>query len=107
MRRASVGAYHRMLVAAVLAACYPLPPAIGCRLQTHLLQRGACRYGLPVDGLQPGSLLVAAPGLEDPQFKQAVVLITHMGRRGVKGVVLTQVCCVLPGVCLCVLWGRG
>jgi hypothetical protein len=53
--------------------------------------RARRRHGAPIEGLQPGSLLVAAPGLEDPLFSRAVVLVTHTGRGGACGVLLTQV----------------
>jgi len=49
------------------------------------------RYGAPVEGLRPGSLLVAGEGLDGSLFGRSVVLVTDVGRYGYRGVVLTQV----------------
>lgn len=48
------------------------------------------RYGTLVEGLRPGSLLVASPDLDDSFFERSVVLVTESGRRGARGVMLTQ-----------------
>ncbi|KAI8468936.1 MAG: hypothetical protein J3K34DRAFT_291838 [Monoraphidium minutum] len=80
-----------LLMAAALGALY----ARGLRLVLRSdggghLGVALIRYGAPVDGLRPGSLLVASPGLEDSLFERSVVLITEAGRRGARGVMLTQ-----------------
>lgn len=50
------------------------------------------RHGAPVEGLRPGSLLVAhQASLQGTMFSQSVVLITEKSSRGTKGVMLTQV----------------
>jgi hypothetical protein len=38
------------------------------------------RYGAPVEGLQPGVLLVASEGLHHSVFRRSVVLLTSHGR---------------------------
>jgi len=68
-----------------LRCARPAPPSTPPR-PTH-----PRRYGPPIDGLRPGSLLVAAPGVDGPLFERAVVLVTETSGRGAKGVVLTQV----------------
>ncbi|GBF93078.1 hypothetical protein Rsub_05689 [Raphidocelis subcapitata] len=61
------------------------------RVGLSLIRRGA-----PVPSLRPGSLLVAAPGLGDPYFDRAVVLVTHAGPAGARGLLLTQPLPVAP-----------
>jgi hypothetical protein len=48
------------------------------------------RYGAPVEGLQPGVLLVASEGLHHSVFRRSVVLLTSHGRNGARGLILTQ-----------------
>ena len=43
-----------------------------------------------VNLLEPGSALVAAPGLQDPNFRRTVVLIIDHRRSGTLGVVLNR-----------------
>ncbi len=44
-----------------------------------------------------GSLLVAAPGLEDPNFRRTVILLCEHGSAGSFGLVLNRVLAVRPG----------
>ncbi|MGH3867759.1 MAG: YqgE/AlgH family protein [Pseudonocardiaceae bacterium] len=43
-----------------------------------------------VDAVEPGSALVATPGLQDPRFRRTVVLIIDHGTLGTVGVVLNR-----------------
>lgn len=49
------------------------------------------RHGSAVPGLDAGVLLVASEGLDrSPVFRRSVILLTHHGRGGARGVVLSQ-----------------
>ncbi|GAB4813425.1 hypothetical protein N2152v2_000471 [Parachlorella kessleri] len=54
------------------------------------------RHGGPVEGLGPGTLLVASEGLDHTMFRRSVVLLYEHGREGAKGVLLTQGLAVPP-----------
>jgi putative transcriptional regulator len=46
--------------------------------------------GKPVHVVEPGSALVATPGLQDPNFRRTVVLVIDHGTLGTVGVVLNR-----------------
>lgn len=65
------------------------------------------RHGAPVPGLEPGVLLVATEGLERSVFRRSVVLVTHSGRGGARGVMLTQPMTTPPPALVGSSWGAA
>ena len=88
---------HSMLAFALLAAGSVLAAlhARGLRLTMHLDDGGrfgvsVVRYGAPIAGLGPGTLLRASDELENSIFRRSVVLIYEHNQFGARGVILNQ-----------------
>lgn len=89
---------HGLLAVALLAAGTLLAAlhVRGLRLMMRFDEAGrvgvaVVRHGAPVQGLGPGTLLVASDDLDHSLFRRSVVLIYEHGEgRGAKGVILNQ-----------------